>query len=198
MAFILTRLDVGDYDRWKPMFDKDEPGARSTARNHRILRNTENPGRGVHRDRVRLDRGRAGRTGATARIRRARSLRRQGSSEDRRGGRGVPLLSSGRSGQELDEISDERDPQSPARACRGASRQSGRLPPPPARAFRRDRGRTRPCEARRREAPRPGGPRQTMEIHGEQLQPADTGKPMWWIRVGCINLLRAWLGRSMR
>ena len=44
MAFILTRLDVGDYDRWKTMFDKDEPGARSTAKEHRIFRNTENPG----------------------------------------------------------------------------------------------------------------------------------------------------------
>ena len=44
MAFILSRLDVGDYDRWKTMFDKDEPGARSTAKEHRIFRNTENPG----------------------------------------------------------------------------------------------------------------------------------------------------------
>jgi hypothetical protein len=26
MAFILTRIDVGDYDRWKPMFDQDTPG----------------------------------------------------------------------------------------------------------------------------------------------------------------------------
>ena len=26
MAFFLTRLQVGDYDRWKPMFDEDGPG----------------------------------------------------------------------------------------------------------------------------------------------------------------------------
>ena len=43
MPFILTRINVGDYDRWKPMFDKDEPGARSSAKGHRILRGVENP-----------------------------------------------------------------------------------------------------------------------------------------------------------
>ena len=44
MAFMLTRIDVGDYDAWKAMFDKDVPGARSAARGHRILRNVEQPG----------------------------------------------------------------------------------------------------------------------------------------------------------
>jgi len=44
MAFIVTRIDVGDYDMWKTMFDKDEPGARSNAKGHRILRSVENPG----------------------------------------------------------------------------------------------------------------------------------------------------------
>lgn len=44
MAFILTRIDVGDYDAWKPMFDKDAPGARRSAKGYRILRNVENPG----------------------------------------------------------------------------------------------------------------------------------------------------------
>ena len=44
MAFIVTRIDVGDYDRWKTMFDKDEPGARRAAKGHRILRGVENPG----------------------------------------------------------------------------------------------------------------------------------------------------------
>jgi len=29
---------------WKTMFDKDEPGARSAAKGHRILRGVENPG----------------------------------------------------------------------------------------------------------------------------------------------------------
>jgi hypothetical protein len=44
MAFILTRIDVGDYDRWKPMFDQDTPGTRSAAKGHRVLRNADKPG----------------------------------------------------------------------------------------------------------------------------------------------------------
>jgi hypothetical protein len=43
MAFIVTRINVGDYDTWKPMFDKDEPGARHEAKGHRVLRGVENP-----------------------------------------------------------------------------------------------------------------------------------------------------------
>lgn len=43
MAFILTRIDVGDYDAWKPMFDQDVPGARSSASGWRIFRTVENP-----------------------------------------------------------------------------------------------------------------------------------------------------------
>jgi hypothetical protein len=41
---MLTRIHVGDYDAWKPMFDQDTPGARSKAKGHRILRSVENPG----------------------------------------------------------------------------------------------------------------------------------------------------------
>jgi hypothetical protein len=43
MAFIFTRINVGDYDRWKPMFEQDAPGARSEAKGHRILRNPDAP-----------------------------------------------------------------------------------------------------------------------------------------------------------
>ena len=43
MAFIVTRINVGDYDTWKPMFDKDDPGARQSAVGHRVLRGVENP-----------------------------------------------------------------------------------------------------------------------------------------------------------
>ena len=43
MAFIVTRINVGDYDRWKPMFDMDQPGARQAAKGHRVLRGVENP-----------------------------------------------------------------------------------------------------------------------------------------------------------
>jgi hypothetical protein len=44
MAFILTRIQVGDYDTWKPMFDQDKPGARRDAQGYRIFRNVDDPG----------------------------------------------------------------------------------------------------------------------------------------------------------
>jgi hypothetical protein len=43
MAFMLTRIDVGDYDTWKPMFDQDQPGARRSATGYRVLRGVDNP-----------------------------------------------------------------------------------------------------------------------------------------------------------
>ena len=43
MAYILTRINVGDYEQWKPMFDQDTPGARAEAKGHRILRNADQP-----------------------------------------------------------------------------------------------------------------------------------------------------------
>ena len=43
MAFLLTRIRVEDYEAWKPMFDSDPPGARTTATGHRILRSAEDP-----------------------------------------------------------------------------------------------------------------------------------------------------------
>jgi len=43
VAFILTRIDVGDYAAWKPMFDQDTPGARRAALGHRLFRNSDNP-----------------------------------------------------------------------------------------------------------------------------------------------------------
>ena len=42
-AFVVTRIHVGDYETWKPMFDKDEPGARQGARGHRVLRSLDDP-----------------------------------------------------------------------------------------------------------------------------------------------------------
>jgi hypothetical protein len=44
MAFIMTRIDVGDYETWKPMFDQDAPRAREAALGYRLFRNVENPG----------------------------------------------------------------------------------------------------------------------------------------------------------
>ena len=44
MAFILTRINVGDYETWKPMFDRDQPGARSASMGWRIFRSVDDPG----------------------------------------------------------------------------------------------------------------------------------------------------------
>ena len=43
MAMILTRINVGDYDAWKPMFDQDLPGARRLATGYRLFRSREDP-----------------------------------------------------------------------------------------------------------------------------------------------------------
>jgi hypothetical protein len=43
MAVILTRINVGDYDAWKPMFDQDRPGARRSAIGYRLFRNSDDP-----------------------------------------------------------------------------------------------------------------------------------------------------------
>ena len=43
MAFIMTRIQVGDYDAFKPMFDKDSPGVRKTANGYRLFRSVEDP-----------------------------------------------------------------------------------------------------------------------------------------------------------
>jgi hypothetical protein len=44
MPYILTRINVGDYDQWKSMFDQDAPRARSEAKGHRIFQNADEPG----------------------------------------------------------------------------------------------------------------------------------------------------------
>lgn len=40
----MTRINVGDYDAWKPSFDKDLPRAREQANGYRLLRNVDDPG----------------------------------------------------------------------------------------------------------------------------------------------------------
>jgi hypothetical protein len=40
-AFIITRIQVGDYDAWRPMFDQDRPRAREKARAQRVFRGVE-------------------------------------------------------------------------------------------------------------------------------------------------------------
>jgi hypothetical protein len=40
-AFIITRIQTGDYDRWRPMFDQDQPQAREKAVVQRVFRSAD-------------------------------------------------------------------------------------------------------------------------------------------------------------
>ena len=42
-ASIITRLQVGDYDTWRALFDKDVPRAREKATAVRVLRTVDDP-----------------------------------------------------------------------------------------------------------------------------------------------------------
>jgi histidinol-phosphate/aromatic aminotransferase/cobyric acid decarboxylase-like protein len=42
-AFIITQINVGDYDTWRPMFDQDRPRAREKAKAQRIFRKVDDP-----------------------------------------------------------------------------------------------------------------------------------------------------------
>jgi hypothetical protein len=42
-AFIITRIQTGDYDGWRPMFDQDRPHAREKALLQRVLRSADDP-----------------------------------------------------------------------------------------------------------------------------------------------------------
>ena len=42
-AFIITRIQVGDYDQWRPMFDQDRPRARERATLQRVFRDVDDP-----------------------------------------------------------------------------------------------------------------------------------------------------------
>lgn len=42
-AFIITRIQTGDYETWRPMFDQDRPRAREKATAQRVLRSVEDP-----------------------------------------------------------------------------------------------------------------------------------------------------------
>ena len=43
MAFLVTRVEVGDYANWKQMFDADPPKAREHASGYRVLRGVDEP-----------------------------------------------------------------------------------------------------------------------------------------------------------
>jgi hypothetical protein len=42
-AQIITRIQVGDYDAWRPMFDQDRPQAREKATAQRVFRGVDDP-----------------------------------------------------------------------------------------------------------------------------------------------------------
>jgi len=42
-AFVITRIQVGDYDTWRPMFDQDRPQAREQAKVQRVFRSVDDP-----------------------------------------------------------------------------------------------------------------------------------------------------------
>jgi hypothetical protein len=42
-AFIITRIQTRDYDRWRPMFDQDKPQAREKAKSQRVFRVVDDP-----------------------------------------------------------------------------------------------------------------------------------------------------------
>jgi len=42
-AFIITRIQTTDYERWRPMFDQDQPRTREKAVVQRVLRSTDDP-----------------------------------------------------------------------------------------------------------------------------------------------------------
>jgi hypothetical protein len=42
-AFIITRIQVGDYDTWRAMFDQDRPGVREKAKVQRVFRGVDDP-----------------------------------------------------------------------------------------------------------------------------------------------------------
>jgi hypothetical protein len=42
-AFIMTRIQVGDYDTWRSMFDQDVPNVREKATVKRLFRRLDDP-----------------------------------------------------------------------------------------------------------------------------------------------------------
>lgn len=42
-GFVITRIQTGNYDVWRPMFDQDRPRAREKAKTQRVLRSVDDP-----------------------------------------------------------------------------------------------------------------------------------------------------------
>jgi hypothetical protein len=42
-GFVITRIQTGNYDAWRPLFDQDRPRAREHATTERVLRSVDDP-----------------------------------------------------------------------------------------------------------------------------------------------------------
>ena len=42
-GFVITRIQTGNYDAWRPMFDQDRPRAREKATTQKVLRSVDDP-----------------------------------------------------------------------------------------------------------------------------------------------------------
>jgi hypothetical protein len=42
-AYVITRIQTGNYDAWRPLFDQDRPRARERAKVQRVLRSLDDP-----------------------------------------------------------------------------------------------------------------------------------------------------------
>ena len=42
-AFVVTRIQTGDYESWRPLFDQDRPRAREKATAQRVFRSLDDP-----------------------------------------------------------------------------------------------------------------------------------------------------------
>jgi hypothetical protein len=43
MAYVFGHFDVGDYDRWKQMFDSDPAGRKQAGKGHVVYRSVDSP-----------------------------------------------------------------------------------------------------------------------------------------------------------
>ena len=91
-AFIITRIQVRDYDAWRPMFDQDRPKAREKAVVQRVFRGVDDPNHVfVFLEFESADDAQEG-AAATLGVGRSRSVRGQAWAERRRRGGRSPLL----------------------------------------------------------------------------------------------------------
>jgi len=42
-GFVITRIQTGNYDAWRPLFDQDRPRAREKAKTQKVLRSIDDP-----------------------------------------------------------------------------------------------------------------------------------------------------------